>query len=218
MRAREVLRRLSFFIYPNRCPFCDGFIDGCELWHDECFTRLPLWNEKDEPPENLSELYVCCEYAGAVREAMLRYKVGGYVCPADAFSAAIVENLGEAANRADMVTAVPATLPRRAELGYSTAAEIAKRVAEIIRRPYKNTLLAAPDKKEQKLLKSDDRRENALKSFLPKRDLSLSGKTVLLIDDVCSTGSTLSVCAGILKAAGAEEVIGAVFARPRLAD
>ncbi len=220
MRTREVLRRLSFFLYPNRCPFCDGFIDGAELWHDECYTRLPLWNEKVKTDANgdLSALYVCFEYSGAAREAVYRYKAGGYVSPADAFAAIITENIGDAALRTDIVTAVPTTLIRRAELGYSTAGEIARRVAENIRKPYRNTLLADPDKKQQKLLHHEERRENALKSFMPKKGLSLSGKTVLLIDDICSTGSTISACAKILKAAGAKEVIGAVFARPRLAE
>ena len=90
-------------------------------------------------------------------------------------------------------------------LGWSVAADAIKRV----RNPKPQADM--PDKQS--------RIENMLNVFAcpPKNDLSyLAGKTILLIDDVSTTGSTLNDCARALKGVGAKEVIGFVFARGRL--
>jgi ComF family protein len=59
----------------------------------------------------------------------------------------------------------------------------------------------------------NSRIENIKNSFACKNPGLVTGKTILLIDDVSTTGSTLNACAEILKNSGAKEVIGLVFAR-----
>ncbi|MDO8495298.1 MAG: phosphoribosyltransferase family protein, partial [bacterium] len=59
----------------------------------------------------------------------------------------------------------------------------------------------------------EERRNNIAGIFSCAKTAQLNGKTVLLIDDVCTTGSTLNACAEVLKAAGAEKVIGLVVAK-----
>ncbi len=47
--------------------------------------------------------------------------------------------------------------------------------------------------------------------------MSLKGKTVVLADDVITTGATVNACAKALKQAGASEVVGFALARPQMA-
>ena len=58
----------------------------------------------------------------------------------------------------------------------------------------------------------EERRRNVEDSFTV-RDEPLAGRAVLLVDDVCTTGSTLSACAAALKAAGATSVWAVTVAR-----
>ena len=60
-------------------------------------------------------------------------------------------------------------------------------------------------------------KRSALASFLRrlKKQQHISGKRILLIDDICTTGATLSECARVLKDAGAESVVCAAVAKTR---
>ena len=50
------------------------------------------------------------------------------------------------------------------------------------------------------------RKQNAEKTFFPRKGIDLTGKRIVLIDDILTTGSTLAVCAQILREQGAAEV------------
>jgi predicted amidophosphoribosyltransferase len=61
--------------------------------------------------------------------------------------------------------------------------------------------------------KYQDRKQNLSNAFLVTKPAEIKGKTILLIDDVATTGSTIFECAKVLKTAGAGEVYAAVIAR-----
>ena len=97
--------------------------------------------------------------------------------------------------------------------GFSTARVICSRMALRLVIPMADIVGAYDDKSEQKALSAKSRRENAMKSFYIKKNADVKGKRILLVDDVCTTGSTLSAIAGMLLDAGAAEVSACVFAQ-----
>lgn len=62
-------------------------------------------------------------------------------------------------------------------------------------------------------LKAQARKINIISAFALENPLEISGKSVILIDDVYTTGSTMNEAAKVLKKAGAKEIIGFVIAR-----
>lgn len=188
LRAWELRRRAAAFFLPNRCPFCDRIIGVTEFWCAGCYDRLKFVDSHGDIPEGLNGFSAVCSYTGRARSAVLRMKDGWYRYPIDAFAVLIAENARELIETADVITAVPTGRARRAELGYAQSRMIAK-------------LCAA------------ERWENARRSYAVSEPEGAAGRKILLIDDVCTTGATLSCIAEKLRKAGAESVSAAVFAR-----
>ena len=67
--------------------------------------------------------------------------------------------------------------------------------------------------RSQTELKREERRENVKDAFEARRPEELRGKTILLVDDVCTTGATLEACARALKEAGARRIGALTVAR-----
>lgn len=213
MRAWELRRAAAAFFMPNRCPFCGDIIGMREFWCTPCCDNLKMLDDPGEIPEGLDGFAAVCAYTGRARSAVLRLKQGYYRYPADAFAVLIVENAAELIQQADIITAIPSTRARRRELGYAQSELMAKMVAEISRKPFCRLLKAVPKKQEQKQLDAAHRRENARGAFELALPCGVAGRNVLIIDDVCTTGATLSAAAGLIRNAGAALVNGAVFAR-----
>lgn len=125
------------------------------------------------------------------------------------------EKIGHRLNSEDLlVTAVPLHRKRLNWRGYNQSELIAQKIIEFFGWHYDKIL----DKKSQRPPQADikDRQiriQNANAAFVCKKPELVQGKTILVIDDVSTTGSTLDDCARALKGAGAREVIGFVFAR-----
>jgi ComF family protein len=145
-------------------------------------------------------------FEGILREAVHRLKYYGLT--------ALVEPLGDLMAAywvqhpmpTDVVVPVPLHVTRLRERGYNQAAllahEMASRVGVAVdQRTLSRQRATAP----QVELDARQRRENVRDAFRCSDD-DLSGKQVLLIDDVCTTGSTLEACAMALYAGGARAV------------
>lgn len=109
----------------------------------------------------------------------------------------------------DMIIPIPLHPGKYRKRGYNQAAVLAEEIGKLLGIPAEESVLARIKKTgPQKKLGPGKRRQNLKGAFLVqgKRKAALRGRTVLLIDDIYTTGSTLDEAARILKKAGAEKV------------
>ncbi|PIP24742.1 MAG: hypothetical protein COX33_00260 [Candidatus Nealsonbacteria bacterium CG23_combo_of_CG06-09_8_20_14_all_36_125] len=76
-----------------------------------------------------------------------------------------------------------------------------------------NVLAKIKETPAQVDLSEEERKENIRNAFSIKNGGQILGRKILLVDDIYTTGSTLTECAKVLKEAGAKEIIGIVIAR-----
>lgn len=108
---------------------------------------------------------------------------------------------------ADYIIPIPLHILKKADRGYNQAYYIAKGISQ-------NTLIPVMGKfvkrvkttSTQTKLNKNERKENMRNAFSIPKPLKLKGKTIVLVDDVITTGSTIDECAKILKEAGAEKI------------
>jgi len=147
-------------------------------------------------------------YTGAMRRLIMSLKYG--LCfdearPLGRIMAATV--ISEKMDFPDVVVPVPLTVPRMVKRGYNQAARLGLVVARCLRRPLDARMLVrVRDPGPQDHHSRAERLARVRGCFAVKEGTSVNGKSVLLVDDVLTTGATASECAGVLKKAGARRV------------
>ncbi|MEE1043554.1 MAG: ComF family protein [Clostridia bacterium] len=117
----------------------------------------------------------------------------------------------------DMVLYVPMTPISKRVRGFNQSAEIAQVISEKLNIPiYDKILYKKAGVKTQSGLNRKDRIENIKNAFIVRHSDLLVDKTILLIDDVFTTGSTVNECARTLKKNGALAVYTATVATVKL--
>lgn len=157
-------------------------------------------------------------YGGALADALARLKYRDRPDLARPLSHLLLELATEPAaaqlQRCDVVVPVPLHPRRLAQRGYNQAALLARPLARYLGRPMLASVLRRlVDTPAQALLDAAARRHNVAGAFGVRRGERVRGKVVLLVDDVCTTGATLSACAAALRSAGADAVVAIVVAR-----
>ncbi|MFC1879810.1 ComF family protein [Chloroflexota bacterium] len=113
----------------------------------------------------------------------------------------------------DLIAPVPMGKARKAERGYNQAAFLALPLALGCRIPYQpKALIRSRQTRSQVGLTTEQRRVNVAGAFKANPDI-VRDKTVLVVDDVATSGATMDACALALKDAGAAVVYGLALAR-----
>ena len=113
---------------------------------------------------------------------------------------------------ADLIVPVPLHRLKKAERGYNQSDYIAKGLSKELNIPFKSHLIKRIRHTEtQTHLNLIERKENVKNAFKVTRKNEIFGKRIIIVDDVVTTGSTISECALVLKEAGAEKIF-ALFA------
>ncbi len=115
----------------------------------------------------------------------------------------------------DIISFVPISKKSLRHRGYNQSELIANSLSEYFKKPVFSLLTKTKETKSQVGLSGKERRNNLFDAFIinEKNSNKLIGKKILIIDDVCTTGSTLNECAKILKNGGAKKIHGAVIAK-----
>jgi len=113
------------------------------------------------------------------------------------------------------ITPIPLFKKRMRMRGYNQAELLAKEIASVTHIPLlpHATLQRIHNTKPQASLSKDDRKENVKDAFTVSYSPSITKSTIVLVDDVATTGNTLIEAARILKQNGAKEVWGLVVAK-----
>lgn len=114
----------------------------------------------------------------------------------------------------DVVCPVPLHDSRLRERGFNQSEVLAEAVGQAIARPVKLLLERTRPTLPQVDLPAESRAANVRGAFAPRLTEVIEGKTVLLVDDLLTTGATLGECAGSLRRAGAAGVRVFTLARP----
>jgi ComF family protein len=114
----------------------------------------------------------------------------------------------EPLNQADVIIPVPLHHDRERERGFNQACVMARELSRLSRLPVDehSVVRRIHTERHRAGMDAKARRQSVANAFTIRHPKAIAGRRVLLIDDVFTTGATVSECASVLKDAGAEEV------------
>ena len=238
----SIFARFLELIYPPRCHICQGFLtdDRGENRHfcQDCLDSLI----KIDPPicpvcgipfaSRVEEDHICGAclrkrpffdglaapylYEGGIMDVIHQIKYSGKTYLAESLGNVLASFACERFGAIDDILIMPVPLhPKRLrERGFNQSLVLAKAVRPLLdARLDFLSLRRVKYTQPQTGLKRDERRKNVKGAFGLAGLPDLKGRTVILVDDVATTGTTLNECARVLKKAGCEKVYCLVLAR-----
>jgi ComF family protein len=168
-------------------------------------------------PRGLLQLEWCAAYSGAVRAALHALKYGGERRLAPLLGEAMAARWARTSAGGEVVTWVPVHPARRRERGFDQAQELARVVARQLGLPLEGWLRRSRRTVAQHALGRGARASNVGGVFTvdPPARQRLHGRWVIVVDDIVTTGATMSGCADALLEAGAAAVSAVAVARDR---
>ncbi len=205
-------------IFPDTCGHCNNRIeDGEELFCTNCKDSIPrnylntVASIKQKLHRKKYYTYIAWSfgYTDIMRSLIHDFKFNSFPMLDNFLAGAMKETLmsRDDLKFADFLVPVPLHRSRYRLRGYNQSHLIAKIISDKTGIPVFNGLKRIRNTSPQSLIKDDKEKvKNVKGAFSIKDDGGLSGKDVILIDDIVTSGSTVNECAKVLKQAGAENV------------
>lgn len=211
----KLVHFLLDLLYPPNCLFCGSCSDGaflCPACGERADTlalteHAVLQDTLRECP-HLDKLLSPFLYEAEIRQLLLSMKEQVDSRQLQFFAQSMERVLYAQDLGADCIVCVPTTKAKLRKRGFNHAEELAKALSVRCQLPlYPHALYSAGAARSQHTLNRTQRKANT-SHLLPNQKCDLKGRRVLLVDDICTTGSTLDACAAALKQLGAASVVG----------
>ena len=191
----------------NNCPLCGKIVKNYGL----CSACYELVNK--DPTfyydiEGLDDLLVASTYAGIMRRLIIDFKFKGKLSYGEIISEIMIEKLLERNLSEVVLTFVPMHPRRERERGYNQSKILAETIAKKLDLKCQEVFEKVKDTKFQVGLKKDQRQENLKNAFVVKR----APEEIIIVDDVITTGTTISELVKVAKASGIKKVTALIAA------
>jgi ComF family protein len=194
------------FCYPRVAPFGAPGCLRCGIENaDDC--------ECAELPPELASIRAAFPFRGWVRSSIHRIKFNGEFARSQYLAVHALENLD--LTRIDVLVPVPMHPDRISLRGFNQSLLLARSMSEATGIPISTNAIKRPIKRKPQVGRSRDQRWLAVAGvFAPgERNSDIAGKRIAIVDDVITTGATVSECAIVLMRAGAASVEAVAIAR-----
>ncbi|MCL5439166.1 MAG: ComF family protein [Patescibacteria group bacterium] len=227
------------FLFPKYCVNCKKI--GSYLCGN-CFSYLSFDDEKicvvcDRPSINslthprcqtkyaIDGVFTSLAYKGVVKKLVYKFKYNPYLSDLknlliELFYEGLIqkEDFYRVFSKDSVFVPIPLHPSKLKKRGYNQSQILAEELSKKFGNRVVNLLERVKDTKTQAGLKKDDRKKNIIAAFVLKRSHldqgeTLNGKTIFIVDDVLTTGSTFLEAAKVLKKGGAKRVFGLALAR-----
>jgi ComF family protein len=208
-----------------KCSVCGKEIFDGKYFCDECEKKFPFNNKyicshcgrqtvaATTYCSTCSEVLTAIDrgrsvftYEGAIPGLIMRLKYYNQQYLVDYFGEKLAFLYLQNYFNADYLTYVPMTERAKADRGYNQSELLAEKVSELTGVPVSHCVVKVKKTKRQAKLKRKDRLKNLEGAFKILDKASVKGKTIVIIDDVSTTGATAQAAADKLKRAGAKVV------------
>lgn len=213
----KILDLIAHLLYPWKCVFCESVLKDTDICR-ECEEKLP-YTVGDSAMQKFPFIDKCVSplyYKDKVRASVHRYKFGGCSAYSRRYAALMsdcVENNLDCRS-VDVISWIPLSKKRLRQRGYDQARLLAEEIAAKTGLPCRQLLQKVKNNSAQSLTRdAKQRHENVAGVYALDDGADVSGLRILLVDDVVTTGATMSEAARILRKAGAKSVFGVTLAR-----
>lgn len=211
---KKLLLLISRLLFPPKCVLCRKILDEHETdLCRQCRTDTPEFPKQQKKLPYLAGWTALWYYEGRVRHSILRFKFYNARSHADTYGRMLAMKLTQEEIKFDLLTWVPISRIRKWRRGYDQVELIAKAVGKELGITPVPTLKKLRNNPPQSGLQDAARRRaNVLGVYQVLDPHQLSGKQILLLDDIMTTGATAGECARMLLTSGAKEVYCAAVA------
>ncbi|MBQ4154421.1 MAG: ComF family protein [Clostridia bacterium] len=220
----EFISKLIALFFPNRCLICNKLTSHkyfCQVCNAPKPFNVKLCAKCGSPKKHcdckfhfyyFDKIITCFEKTDNAQTAFYSFKFSENLAGASYFGEIMADCINQAFknNEIDFITCVPMHSSEKYKRGYNQSELLAKQIAKINRLKYKSLLVqpkATPI--QHKASSISERFYNVRGKYKVKHPEAVNGKTVLLVDDIMTTGATISECARELKLSGCEKVYAA---------
>lgn len=203
-------------IYPSRCPACRTAVDMHGAWCARCLPGpLPLRavSVRERQLVYLDACWIIFPYDGAVKQLLHRLKFHNARQTAVYFEWLLTHRVNwSKLVKADLIQPVPLNANRLASRGFNQTELLFRPWADKNGLSWVDGLVRIRDTAPQWRLPQTERKKNIKGAFGVTRPEWVTGKQIIVVDDIFTTGFTLNECAKTLKQAGAKAVYGLALA------